>query len=164
MPDFDPFDEDSPESTEEQMWLYGLLIAIGVLAVAIGTVKWWRGLLPVLFVLLLPSPATAQSERATHLALGAYMTAAFFDTAITSYHIGLGDVHEANPFLRPIVERHGVVAAMTVKGAMHVGIAALLLKYHQDAPKRVFWITLGLTAAQVAVDVANVRTVRNRHG
>ena len=156
MPDFDPFDEDSPESTAEQMWLYGLFVAVGLLAVAIGTAKWWRGFL---LVLILPSVVSAQSERATHLALGTYMTAAFFDTAITSYHIGLGDVHEANPFLRPIVERHGVVAAMTVKGAMHVGIAALLLKYHQDAPKRVFWITLGLTAAQVAVDVANVRTV-----
>jgi hypothetical protein len=43
---------------------------------------------------------------------------------------------------------------------MHVGIAALILHYHQDAPKRVFWITIGLTAAQVAVDVANVHTLR----
>jgi hypothetical protein len=158
--DFDPFDEDSPESTAEQMWLYGLLIAIGVLAVAIGTVKWWRGLLPVLVLIILPSPATAQSERATHLALGTYMTTAFLDTSITSYYVGQGTVHEANPALRPIVERHGIVAAMTVKGAMHVGIAALILHYHKDAPKRTFWITVGLTAAQLAVDVANVRTVR----
>lgn len=115
--------------------------------------------LALVLALLWPSSAWAQSERATHVALGAYMTAAFFDTSITSYAIGQGVAHEANPFLRPIVENHGVVTAMTIKGGLHVGIAALILKYHKTAPKRTFWITVGLTAAQVAVDVANVRTV-----
>lgn len=114
----------------------------------------------VLALVLLPSSAFAQSQRATHLALGGYITAAFFDASITSYCYGQGSCREANPVLAPIVERHGVVAAMTVKGAMHAGIAGLLLKYHQDSPKRVFWITVGLTAAQIAVDVVNVRTLQ----
>jgi hypothetical protein len=99
-------------------------------------------------------------EQATHIALAVYIAAAFADTSITSWAVGRGVAHEANPFLRTLVERHNIVVAMTAKGAMHVGIAALILHYHQDAPKRVFWITVGLTAAQVAVDVANVHTLR----
>jgi len=114
----------------------------------------------LLLVLLLPSSAYAQGERATHLALGSYVTAAFFDASITSCCHGAKTCREQNPLLRPIVEKRGVVAAMTVKGAMHAGIAAWLLKAHKDHPKRVFWITVGLTAAQIAVDVQNVRTLR----
>jgi hypothetical protein len=45
MPDFDPFDEDSPESAAEAWWFMGLLAAIGVMAVAAGTARWWRPLL-----------------------------------------------------------------------------------------------------------------------
>jgi hypothetical protein len=50
MTPFDPYDDDSPESTEEQVWLYGLFLAIGLLAVAIGTLKWWRGFFALLIV------------------------------------------------------------------------------------------------------------------
>lgn len=114
----------------------------------------------VLLLLLWASPVAAQSERATHIALGSYITAGYFDAAITANCHGAGTCREQNPILRPIVERRGVVAAMTVKGAMHAGIAGYLLKTHAKHPKRVFWITVGLTAAQVAVDVANVRTLR----
>ena len=114
----------------------------------------------VLGVCLLPSLAFAQGERATRLALGTYVTAAFFDASITSYCHGARTCREQNPLLRPIVEKRGVVAAMTVKGAMHAGIAAWLLKAHKAHPKRVFWITVGLTAAQIAVDVQNVRVTR----
>ncbi len=156
----DPFDDDPAESTAEAVVFLGLLALIGLMAIVAGTLRWWRGILPVLLLLLMPSTASAQSERATHLALATYMTSAFFDTSITSYALGRGNAHEANPILAPIIERHGVAVAMTAKGAMHVGIAALILHYHQDAPKRVFWITVGLTAAQVAVDVANVHTLR----
>lgn len=110
-------------------------------------------------VLLLPSSAFAQ-ERANRIALGGYLTAAFFDASITSYCHGQGRCSELNPVLKPIVERRGVVAAMTVKGAMHAGITLGLLRLSKDHPKRTFWLTVGLTAAQVAVDVANVRTLR----
>lgn len=157
MSDEDGFDEQ--ESKLEHWTFIVNLIGMGAIAILAATAKWWKRLLFVVVLLLLPSTAAAQAETATHLALGAYMTAAFFDTSITSYAIGQGVAHEANPFLRPIVENHGVVTAMTIKGGLHVGIAALILKYHKTAPKRTFWITVGLTAAQVAVDVANVRTV-----
>ena len=113
----------------------------------------------VLLFLLLAAPVQAQEPR-LKLALGSYLTAAFTDTSITSYCTGKGTCHEVNPLLKPIVERHNIVAAMTVKGAMHAGIAAWLLKAHKEHPKRVFWITVGLTAAQIAVDVQNVRTLR----
>lgn len=104
--------------------------------------------------------SSIESEPATHLALGAYITAAFFDTSITSYCHGLGVCKEQNPLLRPIVDRRGVVVAMTIKGAEHAAISGLLLHYHKQHPRAVFWATIGLTAAQVYVDAANVRTLR----
>lgn len=121
-----------------------------------------RGVLgAALLVLGLAAPVAAQGERATHLALGGYLTAAFADVSITSYCHGQGWCHESNPLLAPIVERRGVVAAMTVKGAMHAGVAWWVLRDHRTHPRRAFWVAVGLTAAQVAVDVWNVR-VTNR--
>ncbi len=160
MSDEDGFEE---KDSAAEAWVFiGALMAMGLIAFAAGLAGSWKWIKSWLFVLalaILPTTAAAQSEAATHIALGTYMTAAFFDTSITSYAIGKGNAHEANPILRPIVEQHGVVAAMTVKGAMHVGIAALILKYHKRYPKRTFWVTVGLTGAQIAVDALNVRTV-----
>ncbi len=42
---YDPFDEDAPESTEETWVFRGVLVVAGVLVLAVGTVKWWRGFL-----------------------------------------------------------------------------------------------------------------------
>lgn len=113
----------------------------------------------VLLLLLLAAPVQAQEPR-LKVALGAYVTAAFFDASYTSFCSGAKMCHEQNPILKPIVDRRGVVAAMTVKGAMHAGIAAGLLKLSKTHPQRAFWLTVALTGAQVAVDVANVRTLR----
>jgi hypothetical protein len=126
---------------------------------ALGTIA-LSLLMAVLFIVGSCRSAAAQSETATHVALGSYLTASYFDASITAYCHGQGTCRETNPILRPIVEQRGVVTAMTVKGAMHAGIAAWLLKAHKDHPRRVFWITVGLTAAQVAVDVQNVRVTR----
>ena len=61
---------------------------------------------------------------------------------------------------RHLVDRRGVVPAMTVKGALHVGIAAWLLHDRHQHPRRAFWTAVGLTAAQVAVNIGNTRRLR----
>ena len=118
----------------------------------------------VCLLLLLPAPSWAQSadDRRAHLAIGAYITSAFFDASITSYCHGQGRCRELNPVLAPIVERHGIVAAMTVKGAFHAGIIGILLDMHQHRPQAALWTAVGLTAAQVYVDWHNVRELRQR--
>lgn len=90
------------------------------------------------------------------------MTAGFWDASLTAYCSGAQTCHEVNPVLAPIVDRRGVVPAMTVKGALHVGIAAWLLHDRHTHPKRAFWTAVGLTAAQVAVNVGNTRRLRER--
>lgn len=117
-----------------------------------------RAVLLTVALALVPASARADDSRALHGALGAYLTAAFFDAAGTAYCSGAGTCHEVNPVLRPVVDRAGVVPAMTAKGAMHVGIAWWLLATHRDHPRRTLWVALGLTAAQVAVNVINYRT------
>jgi len=164
MSDEDGFEDgfEDGESRSEHWVFIGSLMAMGLIAVTAGVLgswKWIRSWLFVLVLCLLPSVASAQGLTATKIAWAGYITAAFAADSVTSYGIGKGTVHEANPILRPIVEQRGPVVAMTVKGAMHAGISLLILKYHKDAPKRTFWITVGLTAAQVAVDALNVRTV-----
>jgi hypothetical protein len=116
-------------------------------------------LVTLLLILLGAKPAHAQ-DRNTPIALGAYMAAGFWDASSTAYCHGAGTCHEVNPLLAPIVDRRGVVPAMTVKGALHVGIATWLLHDRHQHPKRAFWIAVGLTAAQVAVNVGNARRVR----
>lgn len=117
----------------------------------------------VLVVLLLMLvgvvPAHAQ-DRKTPIALGAYMTAGFWDASATAYCHGARTCHEVNPVLAPIVDRRGVVPAMAVKGALHVGIAAWLLHDRHQHPKRAFWTAVALAGAQVAVNIGNTRRLR----
>ena len=117
----------------------------------------------VLVVLLLMLvgvvPAHAQ-DRKTPIALGAYMTAGYWDASATAYCSGARTCHEVNPVLAPIVDRRGVVPAMAVKGALHVGIAAWLLHDRHQHPKRAFWTAVALTGAQVAVNVGNARRMK----
>ena len=114
----------------------------------------------LLACLLVPAAAHADPDRQFRVALGAYITAAALDGSITSYCVGRGECREANPLLAPVVERHGVVAAMTLKGAFHGGILGILLSMHKERPKVALWTTIGLLAAQVAVDAHNVKTLR----
>lgn len=120
--------------------------------------SWWIVLL-VLVGLGLGRSAAAQ-DRKTPLALSAYMVAAQWDIAGTAFCHGQQTCREVNPLLAPIVDRRGVVPAMTVKGAMHVGIAAWLLHDRHKHPKRAFWTAVGLTAAQVAVNIGNARRLK----
>lgn len=119
----------------------------------------------VLVVLLLMLvgvvPAHAQ-DRKTPIALGAYMTAGYWDASATAYCSGARTCHEVNPVLAPIVDRRGVVPAMAVKGALHVGIAAWLLHDRHQHPKRAFWTAVALTSAQVAVNIGNTRRLRGQ--
>lgn len=117
-------------------------------------------ILLVWFLLLVGvQPAHAQ-DRKTPIALGAYMTAGYWDAASTAFCSGAKRCHEVNPVLAPIVDRRGVVPAMAVKGALHVGIAAWLLHDRHQHPKRAFWTAVGLTAAQMAVNVGNARRLK----
>lgn len=118
--------------------------------------KGWIGVLLVLGCLCLSRPAAAQ-DRKTPIALGAYMTVAFWDATLTAYCHGQGTCREVNPVLAPIVDQRGVVAGMTVKGAMHVGISAWLLHDRKQHPKRAFWTAVGLFGAQLAVNIGNAR-------
>lgn len=106
-------------------------------------------------------PAQAQ-DRKTPIALGAYVASGFWDASSTAYCHGAGTCHEVNPLLAPIVDRHGVVPAMTVKGALHVGIAAWLLHDRHQHPTRAFWTAIALTSAQMAVNIGNTRRLRQR--
>ena len=117
-------------------------------------------ILLVWFLLLVGvQPAHAQ-DRKTPIALGAYITAGFWDASATAYCSGARTCHEVNPVLAPIVDRRGVVPAMAVKGALHVGIAAWLLHDRHAHPKRAFWTAVALTGAQVAVNVGNARRLK----
>lgn len=116
-----------------------------------------NGLAALGVVLLVAVPVQAQDRTA--IALGSYMTAGFIDAAGTAYCHGAGTCREVNPVLRPIVDRHGVVAAMAVKGAMHSGISAWLLRDRKRHERRAFWTAVALAGAQLAVDIGNSRRV-----
>ena len=120
----------------------------------------WKAL--VLVVLCIARPASAQSAEETRFRIvtGGYITAAFLDASETAYCSGQGRCHEINPILSPIVERHGVVAAMTVKGAFHAGILGIATSMHKERPKTATAFMVALLAAQVFVDVHNMRTLR----
>ena len=92
----------------------------------------------------------------------AYGTAAFIDTSITSYCHGASSCSERNPLLRPLVDNHGVVTAMAVKGAMHTAIALWLSSKKAEHPKAVLWTTVALAVAQGTVDAYNVKQLRKK--
>lgn len=112
--------------------------------------------LVVLFALLArPGDAVAQSEHLTHVAIGAYMTTAGADLAVTTYGLGAGVFREANPLLRPF-ERHPVGMA-AVKMGLGAGLSAWLLHRHQRSPKATFWTAIALTALNSAITWRNTR-------
>lgn len=102
---------------------------------------------------------SAQSEMVNHLTIASYGIAAFVDISTTEYGLGRGIVREANPIQKYFTD-HGPVAAGIAKGTMHVGIGYILLRYHKQHPKLVFWCTALLTGAQVFVDYSNSRFIR----
>jgi len=132
-----------------------LLIALALVSLAAARVAAQDP--PPLERVIILAPVETPAQRATHVALGAYITAAFLDASETSFCYGRRSCYEANPLLRPIAEDSHIVTAMAVKGAMHAGIAAGVLHLHRTRPRAAFWIAIGLTAAQVAVDAINIQ-------
>jgi len=106
------------------------------------------------------APTKTRTSAATKAAFFAYGTAAFIDTSVTSWCHGANKCSEQNPVLRPIVDRHGIVTAMAVKGAMHTGIALWLSSQKEKHPKAVLWTTVALAIAQGTVDAYNVKQLR----
>jgi hypothetical protein len=104
-------------------------------------------------------PASADS-RVTHTLIAGYMVAAYVDASSTAWCLGKGTCTETNPLFRPIVNRHGVVPAMAVKGITHTAIAWWLIKTHTHHPSLARWSAVALLSAQVLVDVHNVRALR----
>mgnify|MGYP003644112032 CR=1 FL=1 len=103
---------------------------------------------------------TRRLSLPTKAAFLAYGTAAFIDTSVTSFCHGAQTCNERNPLLRPIVDNHGVVAAMAVKGAMHTVVALWLSSQHEKHPKAVLWTTIALAVAQGTVDAYNIKQLR----
>jgi peptidoglycan/LPS O-acetylase OafA/YrhL len=77
----------------------------------------------------------AQADPTTHWLTAAYATTAFVDTAQTAYAHGKGVATESNPLLRPVIDRHGVVPTMAIKGALHVTASYAMLKLAKTHPR-----------------------------
>lgn len=78
--------------------------------------------------------------------------------------VRLGTCHEANPFLRPLVDRHGIEVAMGSKLAVQGGLVAVSLWAMHRYPEHRKGIVLGLVTATVLQGVVvglNQRTLRN---
>lgn len=121
-----------------------------------------RLLCAMLLVICCARTTTAQNRDGwpTHIALGTYLTAAFADVSQTAYCLGQGTCRELNPIMRPIMDRHGVVPALALKGAINTGVAAILLHDHHRYPKRAFWLSVVAASVQTAVVVHNYRATR----
>lgn len=113
--------------------------------------------LSVALCLSAPVVTQAQDTRLTDVLLASYVVAGFTDTAQTAYCLGAQTCREANPALRWAIAQRGVPAAMTAKGAWHVGISYLLYRQHHRHPRAVRWVAGILTAAQLAVVISNAR-------
>lgn len=103
-------------------------------------------------LLLLPLRAEGQVSQ---IAVGAFMTSAGADLAVTQYGLGRGVFEELNPLLKPF-EHKPVGMAVTKMGLSSV-IAYYLLKTRHSHPKRALWVGVGLTLLNVAVTWRNVR-------
>lgn len=113
----------------------------------------------ILLVLVLAIPrAVVAQERGDQIfaaALGAYAVAAVVDAKTTIDCSRAGLCHEANPVLRPLVDRHGVEFAMGTKLAAQAGVAVTVLLLRPKYKTQTMWAMVGLSAAQIAVDGIN---------
>lgn len=112
----------------------------------------------VLVLVVWAVPAWAQSERATHVAIGVAMVGQFTDITTTMYGMGAGQFQEANPLLR--WAEHRPVAMGVTKGAVAVGVSAALLKAQRRHPKAAFWTAVGVAVVQGLVTYHNARLLR----
>lgn len=114
----------------------------------------------VVLVWLLPASVSAQSARANHVAIGAFMVSSGADLAVTTYGLGAGQVREANPLLR--WAEHRPVAMAVTKMTIAASVSTVLLKTQGTSRKRAFWVAVGLTALNTWVTVRNQRLIPER--
>ena len=119
----------------------------------------------VLTILLLLVPRASHADDLQkflfRLTTASYLTAAFNDAIGTAWCHGKGICYETNPVLKSIAEKHGIVTALTVKGAMHGAVTAVAIKAYKGNEKKVIVTLAALTAAQLFVDIHNLRTINN---
>lgn len=116
-----------------------------------------RGL-GLLALLLLPQPAQAQ-DRVLDVLLGGFIVASFADEALTVECVSRGTCREGNPGLRWVIDAAGVTAGMTVKGAAHVGAAAMVRHAAPRNRRLARWVAVGLLGVQMAVVIHNVKAL-----
>jgi hypothetical protein len=114
--------------------------------------------------LVLTVPARADDHdlsRKTHVALGGFVLASFYDVIATTDCVAKRTCVEANPLYRGVAKRN-TRAAMMLKAGTTMGITAWVLHDRKDHPQRAFWSALGLFGAQAFVCVHNYRTFTGR--
>ena len=114
----------------------------------------------LVLLILLAAPASAQPAWATHLAIGAQMTSAGADLAVTSYGLGAGAFREANPVLRPF-ESHPVGMAI-VKMGLGSALSYALIKHRHTSRRAVFLTAVGLTVLNSYVASRNSRMLTTK--
>jgi hypothetical protein len=90
-----------------------------------------------------------------------FNTAAIYDVEMTRAIISAGYGREANPALRWIADKPGLLAI--TKGIVYGGVDLILARLRSGQRERgvpilkdpTFWTLVGLTAVQVGVDVHN---------
>lgn len=116
----------------------------------------WRGSvfgIVTAISLTIAVPAFAQSDRVSHIAIGAFMVGQFSDAMTTEYCIGAGLCREANPLMR--WANHQPVAMAMVKGGVATVASVALIKAHRIHAKATFLVTIGLTVGQAWLTVHN---------
>jgi hypothetical protein len=121
----------------------------------------------LLLMLSSPAPLLAQtpSDRTFHGLQAAYVGLATMDAVTTSLCVQRRTCHEANPILRPLVDRHGIRTAMTVKLATQGAISGGFFyawKHYPEHRKGLLLSLATMTALQGYVDYRNYQTLR-RH-
>lgn len=119
----------------------------------------------LLVCLLLAAPASAQTteDRLFHGLQLAQIGTAAIDGALTVECVQhIVGCHEANPIMRPFVDQHGIVRAMTGKVAVNagIGLGALWLWQRYPEHKRLVITVLSVfVAGNLYADIGNYRTV-----
>jgi hypothetical protein len=123
-------------------------------------------------VLLVPRTASADwLDVGLPVINATYGVAGYWDAINTAVCKTNGQCEEGNPLLAWIVTRRSIAVAMTVKGGLHVGIAAGAVKIAARKPdrsedenrkirKKVFWSMVALTTIQIGVNAYNSEQLR----
>lgn len=124
------------------------------------------GVILVLALVFRAVPAHAQSDRKLMIAESAavfgYIGTSLADAKFTYDCVKAKTCREANPFLAPIVNKHGIGAAMTAKVAFNLGVmGGISLISHQwpERKKTFLFALLAANAVNVAVLTHNYRVL-----